>query len=262
MRNPRVRTTVSPLDDMRHPTDGSLRVYFRIGESALAEVRRGLHLAGAAAPRKILDLPSGFGRVLRYLRAAWPDAHIGAMELDQRAAAFCASRFGAVALASADPLWEQTDVDADHDLLWSGSLLTHFDAPAWPLALAYFRDRVQPGGVLVVTTHGERSIELLEQDPATVAEVRDRIAGWSGDYGVGDLRAQLATEARASGFAFSRYPWDPSSPYGVSFAEPAWVRRVAASVPGLRLVHHEPHGWFHHQDVWTFIRDDAPAPPP
>lgn len=253
-RNPRVKTRVAPGDDMLLPTDGTLRVYFEIGESALEQIRVGLQAAGAPAPGKILDLPCGYGRVLRYLRAAWPNADIGAMELEADAARFCADAFGARPIFSQNPLWSVDGVDDDYDLLWSGSLLTHFDGADWPPVLSYFRDRLTPGGTLVFTTHGELSIALLAHDPATIATVSAQIGGWTGDYGLGERASGMAASARQTGFAFTHYPGGEDSPFGLSVSTPAWVRRTVAAVDGLQFAHHAPQGWFHHQDVWTFTR--------
>jgi len=155
-----VITRVAEHEDML--TGGpDLRHYFEVGESALECIQEGLREAGAPPPKKILDLPCGYGRVLRYMRAAWPKAEVTAMELVPDAALFCADTFGAKPVLSRQPSWLSTGAGAEYDLLWCGSLLTHFDADDWEPALRYFRDRLNPGGVLIFTTHGDLSIDLL-----------------------------------------------------------------------------------------------------
>jgi SAM-dependent methyltransferase len=245
-RNPRVITRVAIADDML--TGGpTLRNYFEVGESALAEIKAGIAAAGAPAPRRILDLPSGYGRVLRHLKAEWPNATLTAMDLDAEAVAFCANTFGARPVVSRQPLWE-VDAGDGHHLLWCGSLLTHFDQPDWGPTLSYFRDRVAPGGVVVFTTHGEFSIDALAGEPAAVSS---QMGQWVRDYGMGAKAATMAETARRTGFAYGHYG-HTYDPFGLSVSTPEWVRSTADAVSGLSFVSMSERGWFDHHDVWTY----------
>lgn len=245
-RNPRLITRVASADDML--TGGpNLRNYFEVGESALAQIKTGLAAANAPAPKRILDLPSGYGRVLRHLKAKWPSASITAMDIDPEAVEFCAATFGARPVISREPVWE-VDAGDGHDLLWCGSLLTHFDAPYWGRTLSYFRDRVAPGGLVVFTTHGELSIDVLAGEPAAV---NSQMGRWVGDYGMGGKASDMAQAARRSGFAYGHYG-DTYNPFGLSVSRPQWVRSTVAAVPGLRFVSVSERGWFGHQDVWAY----------
>lgn len=248
IRNHRVRTRVAPADDMRY--DDTLRFYFEIGESALEQICDGLKAAGAAAPTRILDVPSGFGRVLRYLRAEWPDAQITAMELQHDGARFCAAAFDARPVLSVDPLWSVADVGDDYDLVFSGSLLTHFDRETWLPVLRFFHDRLAADGTLIFTTHGELSIDVLAREPYAVAVVS------GSDYGMGSEAPRMASLARRDGFAFSEYSTGEGTKWGLSVSSPDWVRETLAGIGGLHFVKFEPQGWFHHQDVWTYTRTD------
>jgi tRNA1(Val) A37 N6-methylase TrmN6 len=104
---------VSPQDGMNVSTDD---VYFGYGLGALAYIRLALQAAGADEPRNILDLPSGHGRVLRMLKAAFPDAELTACDLDRGAVDFCAKTFGAIPAYSAE---DPTDLrlTGDYDLI-------------------------------------------------------------------------------------------------------------------------------------------------
>jgi len=240
LRNPRIITRVAPGEDMT--TGGeNLRNYFEVGESALTQIKAGIQAAGAPEPERILDLPCGYGRVLRHLRAAWPEAAITAMDIDADAVEFCASTFSARPVLSQQPLWE-AEANDRHDLLWCGSLLTHFDEPDWAPTLSYFRDRVVPGGLVIFTTHGDLSIELL---------AGEEIGPWAGDYGMGDKAAEMADVARRTGFAFGHYG-DTDGPFGLSVSTPEWVWNTVATLSGLAFVSFSREGWFGHQDVWTY----------
>ena len=52
--------------------------------------------------KRILDLPCGHGRVLRYLSAAFPEAEITACDIMREGVDFCASTFGAIPVYSQD----------------------------------------------------------------------------------------------------------------------------------------------------------------
>src|SRR5258708_14501308 len=143
--------TLSPKDEM---FEGNEAHYLGVGESALECIRRSL--AAAEVPehrvRRILDLPCGYGRVLRYLRAEFPEAEITACDLQHEGVDFCAQTFGATPVYSH---WDPAKIplpDDWFDLIWVGSLLPHVDAEHWDAFLRLFRRVVRPGGGLVFST--------------------------------------------------------------------------------------------------------------
>src|SRR5262249_37742284 len=103
---------------------GNPRHYFAVGRSALWNIARTLdHTAGGSSqPKRILDLPCGHGRVLRYLRAAFPEAEITACDLLADGVDFCASTFGAIGVYSDTDLSLIKLPKDNFDLIWVGSL--------------------------------------------------------------------------------------------------------------------------------------------
>jgi hypothetical protein len=171
-----------------------------------------------------------------------------AVELDRAAVDYCVATFAAHGVYSANPL-SSVDVGQDFDLIWSGSLLTHLPADRWPEVLGYFRDRLSPTGLAVVTSHGRRSEAFLAGDLVA----RDVLWRVSDHYGLDPAAAQrLLEEYRDSGFGYADYPGDATG-YGISLSHPDWVRQQLSSA-GVRLVYTREHGWDHHQDVWGFTR--------
>src|SRR4026209_2499520 len=78
--------------------------YWELGEAAVQAIRLSLQAAKRPDPTNILDLPSGHGRVLRTLKAAYPDARLTACDIDPDAIEFCARVLGATPIQShADP---------------------------------------------------------------------------------------------------------------------------------------------------------------
>lgn len=227
--------TISPGDDMYH---GEMRHYLRVAYSGLRYVNLSLAAAGADSPRSILDLPCGFGRMLRLFRIAFPEAEITAADLNRAAVDFCASQFGATGVYShPDPA--AIPLDRHFDLLWCGSLLTHIREARWPEFLNFFRDRLEPGGVVVFTTHGALTAEWLA----------------CGQYLYGldaPSVAQVLAQHQSSGFGYADYA--PGSDYGVSLTSAAWVFDAISRIRGWRLVAAFPRAWDDHHDVWACVR--------
>src|SRR5262249_27058705 len=117
--------TLDPRDMM---FSGNHEHYLSVGLSALAGIDRGLAHRRAPWPvTRILDLPSGYGRITRSLRARFPDSHITVCDTDAAAVEFCVQTFGARGVASRDDIGA-LDLGDSYDLIWIGSLLTHLDA--------------------------------------------------------------------------------------------------------------------------------------
>jgi SAM-dependent methyltransferase len=76
--------------------------YFDVGESALHCIETGLFAAqrSKSTVRKVLDLPCGHGRVMRFRRKAFPNAELTACDLNRDGVEYCAKSFGAVPAVS------------------------------------------------------------------------------------------------------------------------------------------------------------------
>ncbi len=229
----RVSWRISPRDAM-HGND--LDAYYEVGLSALRCVDAGLAAAGAPPPRTILDLPSGHGRVLRWLAVHFPHAGLTACDLDRDGVDYCARAFRAEPADSAVDL-AALALPRRFDLAFCGSLATHLDAEPIRALLGFFSRHLEPGGVLVTTTHGAESVRRLETGDS--------------DYGLGPERsASLLAALRAEGFGYVDYPG--ASGYGISLTPPEWVRGQLRDA-GLREVRFAERGWDDHQDVFALV---------
>ncbi len=212
---------------------GDVRHYAGVGQDALAWIRRALEAAGREAPRSILDLPCGHGRVLRHLRAAFPSASLTACDLDPDGVAFCAQTFGARGVVSSAD-FAAVDLGGRHDLVWCGSLFTHLDRTAWLPLLQLFLRHVEVGGIVVLTTHGRWVAELLRSGANT--------------YGLdGASISRVLEDYQRDGFAYSGYPNSPE--YGISVNTPAWLLRSVCDFQSLRIVSFAERAWDAHQDL-------------
>jgi len=211
--------------------------YFKVGLSALRCIDEAVASAGLREVRRVLDLPCGYGRVLRFLVHRFPEARITACEIDRAAVDFCVREFGAAPAYSRADL-DAVDLGARFDLIWCGSLATHLGAEPTLALLKLFRRHLAPSGLALFTTHGDF--------------VARRLPTKDFDYGLTDERIARITRAYArEGHAYTDYP-DRES-YGISLTSPAWVREQARRAGRLREVYFKPRGWDEHQDVYGFV---------
>jgi len=119
-----------PHDISRRDTmyRGDLEHYWRVGLSAVECLEEALNRVPGLVVTDVLDLPCGYGRVLRFLGHRFPAATIHACDLDRRAVDYCVQTFGARGAYSRPDL-DGFAVDDRYDLAWCGSLVTHLDAP-------------------------------------------------------------------------------------------------------------------------------------
>jgi CBS domain-containing protein len=220
-------TEISERDDM---LIGRRATYWNIGLSGLHSVKWAMSRVEMSAPSKILDLPCGHGRVLRFLQAAFPRAAVTASDLDPDAVEFCRRTFGvATFMSDYDP--DRIEVDDAYDLIWCGSLLTHIDADRWQSLLRFFNSQLSPSGVLVFTTHGAWAAERLLQN--------------------GVIAPSQLEEYRRAGFAYEDYPHQPG--YGVSVSSMEWVRTFVGRDTDLEIVGEAERLWLGVQDVFACI---------
>jgi SAM-dependent methyltransferase len=237
-----VSTLISPGDEMLS-TSLDRAQYFRCGRSAVESIHRALDAASIPPARikRILDLPCGHGRVLRYLRAAFPEAAISACDLLREGVDFCASTFGATAIYSCDEPEAIPLERAGFDLIWVGSLFTHLDAPLWPRFLAALRNALCPGGLLVFSAHGREAYQRV-------------VGGMWIDLISHRRRTQLLYGYERSGFGYAKYAGSEGY-YGLSLSHPAWVTRQITTLGGLRLVSLSERSWEFH-DIFASVRED------
>ena len=241
-----VITEVSPNDAMYR---GDPEWYFQLGASAVENIGLGMLATRHTGFLRILDMASGHGRVLRALKAAFPGAHLTACDIDEDGVDFCARVLGATPVVSReDPV--EIDLDGPYDLIWCGSLLTHFDADRWPGFLSLFASQLSDFGLLVFTTHGRFIAEQA---------IRGRTFGLA-EYAVGALLSAY----RRKGFGFAAYEGEladrvgTSGSYGISLSSPGWVFEQVQGEPGMLVVSYAERSWGGH-DVVICMREPAPG---
>jgi hypothetical protein len=229
-------TVIAAGDDM---FVGDAAQYFRIGREALALVRSACALAGCARVEGVLDLPSGHGRVARWLRAAYPTAKLAVSDTQAPGVRFCMDQLGATGVPATVEGSHWAHLPGPYDIIWCGSLLTHFGLEQWVTHLRRFAERLAPRGVLVFTTHGLVALDKLQTGEK--------------DYGLpGAAITRLCDEAVALGFGYVDYPETPG--YGISISQPAWIREFVARETNLQVRTISESAWDQHQDVVVCTR--------
>ena len=213
--------------------------YFRWGPEALRCIELALLTAGKVDITRILDLPCGHGRVLRTLRAAFPEAEVTACDLDRDSVDFCAEHLGAVPVYSHE-LPHKIELEGPFDVIWCGSLLTHLNDDRWPGWLELFSSVLSAGSVLVFSVHGRHMIELLRSRELRMGLTDERID-------------ELLRDHDRDGFGYRDYANQDG--YGVSLSSPSWIWRQLEQSPGLRVLSYTERGWWGLHDTVAVLRE-------
>jgi hypothetical protein len=211
--------------------DGNDAHYLSCGASALNSIFAASQLA-EVSPHAILDFGAGAGRVLRWIRAAFPTAHLGATDLREQDMAFCRDQFQAQA-------WESgVDIAAlkapgSYDVIWVSSVLTHLSAENCGRLVDKLMSWTNPGGLLIMSTHGRTALLPQNHENGYTLEAGD----WR------DVQNQYA----ASGFGYADYPDEAG--YGVSLTKLSWWGALVERMPCARMVLLSEGMLGAHQDV-------------
>jgi SAM-dependent methyltransferase len=144
---------------------------------------------------------------------------------------FCSERFGAVPVPSSED-FATLNLGRTFDLIWCGSLLTHFDETPFREALALFSRSLAPGGVALITLHGRYS-PTFQRD----------VVG----YLPHDRFAEIEASYIARGFGYADY--GNQQGYGISLSSPSFVLGCLESDRSITTRGYVERGWDDHQDV-------------
>jgi SAM-dependent methyltransferase len=230
--------TISPDDDMHNSADPiATDRYIYVGFNALEVILDALFLVRKIDIKSVLDMPCGFGRVLRHLRSAFPDAALHACDLYDNRLSFCSDTLGAVGIKSKEQLAYLT-FPQEYDLIWCGSLLTHLPRELFAEALRLLCRSLAAGGIAIVTLHGRYT------------PINQR---YGLKYLADDLFIPAEREFYRSGFGFADYRapdvYAEQRHYGVSIATPSYVLRLLEEDETVSIVGYRERAWDDHQDV-------------
>jgi SAM-dependent methyltransferase len=210
--------------------------YFPAARAALRCVRLAMLESDRHGFDSILDFGCGSGRVLRMLKAAFPEAELTASDMRRDGVDFCARVFGATPVYSShDPA--EIALEGPFDLIWCGSVFTHFSADQWAAFLPFLESHLAPRGLLVFTTLGRLGAERLRSPEVQWGISEEGIEQMLADYG-------------QHGFGFAPYA---QATIGVTLSKPSWVFDQIENLTTLRLVSYSEGVWGP-QDVVGCVR--------
>ena len=223
------------MDNREHPER-----YETAGNQALNNIKCALSIANKDSNeiKNILDFPSGYGRVLRYLKAEFENSKIFACDIDEDMVNFCKDTLGAIALNSKND-FDEISFQQKFDLIWCGSLFTHIDEKNWGSLLGLFFSHLETGGILVFTVHGRKIISEVYGGHKNFAFNNSQISN-------------LLEEYESSGFGFLRRKKEVN--YGISLSSPSFVVKTVDKIPDMKLLMYSEHAWLEH-DVVAIQKD-------
>lgn len=229
-------TEIDERDNMR--SAGRDEHYYSVGRNALHNVVLSMIESDVTQCRAFLDFPSGFGRVTRYMRAAFPEANIHVGDIWKEATTWAAEKFNAT-IIEANPDFSARMAHR-YEVIFCGSLITHIAADQGTRLLDFFTAHLAVGGIAIVSTSGKKNLahEATRFNEAV--------------FGTPEKLAAL-TEAYFRGeYAYCDYPWQAG--YGRSFIPVSWFHEYAAKKPEIVLTRFSERAWDDNQDIVVFKR--------
>jgi SAM-dependent methyltransferase len=187
-----------------------------------------------------LDFGCGYGRIVRELVQRVDRRRIHAADANAEGVRFCASEFGV------HPIYVPQDPAGlslpSFDVIYAISVLTHLPPERGRELLRVLGEALAEDGLLLFTTHGQRSVET------------------AGVYGAAyePLQESLQREVESTGVAYVPYGHYAGDDYGMTWHSRDYVVRTMTELdPSLELVYFEPHGLDEHQDVFAYRRPSS-----
>jgi ubiquinone/menaquinone biosynthesis C-methylase UbiE len=221
--------------------NNNIEQYFSIGNDALSICVHALIDNKLSPPKKILDFPSGSGRVLRHLKSYFKDSLITACDLYEDHLNFCVNNFQVNGMLSEVDI-SKLNVKEPFDLIFVGSLLTHLPLIQYENLLEFLHKSLNQNGIAIVTTEGRFSIyahynnfKFIDNDKFKIAE----------------------DEYNKNGFGFVDYNHDfiksnfeKHETYGLTLTHPSFLINKIMNMKGLSVVGHKERAWNRHQDIY------------
>jgi SAM-dependent methyltransferase len=230
-------------DPVIHREDGiyleRARHYLSVGLSAIHCIENALEQSSRKDDvRSILDFPSGYGRVLRFLKARFPKADITACEIIPESLDFCEQTFSTETILSQKD-FTKLSFPGKFELIWCGSLFSHIDEKAAANLLKLFYYHLSPSGLCIFTTHGQATAQRIREKHYT--------------YGLTEeSQQQVLSQFHEREYGYADYPNQQG--YGISIATHERMLSIARSVGQWKEICYLERGWDNHQDVYCFTK--------
>jgi SAM-dependent methyltransferase len=237
---------IHPDDDM---FTGDREHYERCGRQFASLIEKAASIS-TSAQQRCLELPCGYGRVTRHLVDILPRTLIDSADIMAPCVEWVSSTFGVNAIQVVEPVNEFANiVDGLYSVAAMGSLITHLSEENTRSVIAHFLPKLSPGGVALITTHGQRSHDAL-------------VARRWFDVSDEDREALLRAYAQ-HGHGFVNYSDSETferktvetvgDAYGVSITHKDWMASLVHEL-NFSVIEFIEGGWDDHQDVFFIAR--------
>lgn len=215
----------------RFGQDRATTMYFSGGKSDATQAAATIRRYKAEPNAKILEFASGYGRITRHLPALLQTSNLYASDIHPDACNFVTNTIGVETLLSSSRP-EDLEIGSGYDFIFVISLFSHL--PDWTFQrwMRALVGTLAIDGLLMFTTHGDRSRALNKGLDVSQFEHGD---GWV--Y----IRK-------------SDQPDIKDDDYGTMHVEPHYVTKAIAACEGSSLKSFTSAAWFGHQDEWIIQR--------
>jgi SAM-dependent methyltransferase len=201
--------------------------YFADGADCAGKLRSLIEEQRPVAGARILEFAAGYGRVTRHLRKVVPEAELVACDIHPDATAFIHEHL-AIPVAGSTSAPEKLDLGRRFDVVFVLSFFSHLPRSSWERWLRALVAHTAPDGLLIFTTHGERSRVKF------------------GDPTIGTDSFWFKPESEQQDL--------PGNEYGSTITLPAYVLGQFAGISDMRIVRFQEGYWWGHQDVYVLRR--------
>jgi len=203
-------------------------LYFSGGADCAGKLRTLIAEQRPIEGLRLLEFAAGYGRVTRHLGKTLPGAEILACDIHSEAVDFLQDTIKVSAKGSHE-VPELFNLNQRFDVVFALSFFSHLPPSTWRRWLLALTEHAAPGGLVIFTTHGERSREKLG-NPAI-----DRDGFWF----------KPISEQRDL----------PGNEYGSSITLPNYVLGQVLNMAHMQLVRFQEGFWWEHQDVYVLRRN-------
>ncbi|MGH6813626.1 MAG: class I SAM-dependent methyltransferase [Methylocella sp.] len=204
----------------------------KVIESYFGEGLRPISQNSVTPVLKVLDFACGYGRVGRHFRNVMPEVNYVGMDIHADAVNFNRDKLGLQTLRSAHEI-QDFYVSETFDFIFALSFFSHVRDEHFLGWLMELHALLNPGGILMISTHGRMSHRLL--------------------------MPEVLVDARGYGMIVTSEQFDLSTDFyihAITYRE--YVERMIAAVEELELLDFSEGYWFGHQDMYV-LRNIAPA---
>ncbi len=140
-------------------------LFLQTGQRSLEDIERALAAIDKplAAQNSILEFGCGCGRIMRWMESVDHTKTLVGTDIDKQAIKWASENIPFASFDVNDGLPPTRYKDGEFDLVINHSVFTHLDASYQDQWLAELQRITAPGGLLVLSTHGEHAFQTAEQ---------------------------------------------------------------------------------------------------